>query len=109
MTAEDQAPSEDNTLTISSITLAEDGWVIAHSDADGEIGAAISEPLYLAAGTHTDVEINLNTGVTLAAGDVVYIVLHEDLGVTETFEADIDIPLLGDDDTEVKATINITD
>lgn len=109
VTAEDQAPSEDNTLTISSITLAEDGWVIAHSDADGEIGAAISEPLYLAAGTHTDVEINLNTGVTLAAGDVVYIVLHEDLGVTETFEADIDIPLLGDDDTEVKATINITD
>lgn len=109
VSAEDQAPSDTNTLTIGSITLEENGWVIAHADADGEIGAAISEAEFITAGTQTDVVLQLNEGVTLAPGDVVYIVLHEDLGVAGTFEADIDLPLLGDDDTEIKATITITE
>lgn len=102
-------------LTVESVTLDRSGWVVVHAD-NGEGGpvvpAIISEPKYLEAGTHTDVEIMLEDSANVEAGDTVWIMLHTDTGTEEVYEFDgqngFDTPILDESGNVVMTSIQIT-
>lgn len=100
---------------VASITLAQDGYVVVHaSNAAGDgpmVPAIISEPVYLEAGTYNNVEVPLTNDANVEAGDVLWIMLHEDTGTEEEYEFDgsngLDLPLMdGDNIVMTSITIN---
>lgn len=104
LTVNDQ-PIVDNTITVESINVDMDGWVVVHASneaGDGpQVPEIISEPVYLEAGDNTDVVVNFTEDANVAAGDTVWVMLHNDTGVVEMYEFDnmngLDLPLFDDD------------
>lgn len=100
LTVSNQAVSE-NMISVDALTLSHDGWVVVH--ASNEAGDApmvpeiISEPVYLEAGTHTDVDISFTESADVNSGDVVWVMLHNDTGVEAEYEFDgqngLDLPV----------------
>ncbi|TDQ32647.1 DUF7282 domain-containing protein [Zeaxanthinibacter enoshimensis] len=98
-TAEDQ-DIEDNTLIVSSVTVDQNSWVVVHAD-NGEDGPVvpeiISEPVFLEAGTHNDVEVTLNNSANIKENDKLWIMLHADTGASAEYEFDgengLDLPI----------------
>ncbi|WZL87833.1 hypothetical protein VS868_09440 [Salinimicrobium sp. 3283s] len=104
LTVNDQ-PIVDNTITVESINVDMDGWVVVHATneaGDGpQVPEIISEPVYLEAGDNTDVVVTFEEDANVAAGDTVWVMLHDDTGVEEVYEFDnmngLDLPLFDDD------------
>ncbi len=99
LTVSDQA-LVDNTITVESITLDQDGWVVVHADDAGSpmVPDIISEPVFLEGGTtHENVEITLNEDAEVMAGDTLWVMLHTDTGTSMEYEFDgesgIDAPI----------------
>ncbi|MGA9326040.1 MAG: hypothetical protein WBV47_08330, partial [Salegentibacter sp.] len=71
ITVQDQA-LDNNTLTISNVTMSNDGWVVIHRD-NGDGGPMvpdiISEPKMVQAGENSDVMIQLKDGVEVSDGE----------------------------------------
>lgn len=85
----DQALSA-NSIMVNTATLSKDGWVVVHKD-NGEgpvVPAIISEPKYLEAGTTEDIEIMIKDGTSLDDGEKLWVMLHTDTGIEETYEFD---------------------
>lgn len=110
--AEDQEIM-DNTVVVNTVTLQNDGWVVIHTDEDGSplVPDIISVPLFLEAGTHENVEVELVTDVTLSQGDMLWIMLHNDTGVAGEYEfdgvSDLDPPLTDTEDQVISTTITV--
>lgn len=112
LTVEDQA-LVDNTITVGPITLSEDGWVVVHASNSAMTGPMVPEiisiPVYLEAGTHTDVEITFEDSANLDVGDTVYVMLHDDTGVDAVYEFDgmngLDLPIVVDGAVVVKPLV----
>jgi hypothetical protein len=104
LTVNDQ-PIVDNTITVESINVDMDGWVVVHATneaGDGpQVPEIITEPVYLEAGDNTDVVVTFTEDASVAAGDTVWVMLHNDTGVVEMYEFDnmngLDLPLFDDD------------
>lgn len=100
LTVNNQAVS-DNMISVSTLTLSHDGWVVVHASNEAGDGPMvpeiISEPVYLEAGTHTDVDITFTESADVNAGDVVWVMLHNDTGVEAEYEFDgqngLDLPV----------------
>lgn len=78
-----------NTITVESLTVNAAAWVVVHgSDENGDIiaPAIISEPVQLAAGVNSNVEIMLTENV--AADQTLYVMLHTDNGTLGAYEFD---------------------
>lgn len=73
-----------DTITLSSFTLAEAGYVVVHEDSDGAPGAVIGSSEYLEAGAHTDVEVTLDRD--LEADEVIWPMLHTEGSDNETYD-----------------------
>lgn len=112
MTVEDQAVV-DNTLTVSNVQLAGAGWVVVHADNDGSPGEVIGVSDVLAMGSSDDVAITLDESAEVAAGDTLWIMLHNDTGEDGVYEFDgengLDLPVMGDDNTPVMTSITVTE
>jgi hypothetical protein len=82
--AMDQAAT--NSITIDSVTMDADGFVVVHaSNPDGTVIAPDSiGHVAVAAGTHQNVAVPLDQPV--AAGDVVHVMLHTDTGEIGVYE-----------------------
>jgi len=78
---EDQFVSDDNTVTIPSVTTQQDGWVAIHTDADGAPGPVIGAA-QVAAGTTSDVVVELEGDAT----DTLWPMLHLDTGEAGVYE-----------------------
>ncbi|WP_157471090.1 DUF7282 domain-containing protein [Gracilimonas tropica] len=96
--AEDQV-NKGNIFTV-SVDAAEDGWIVIHGPNANNDGPQIPEIIGKApvtAGSNTDVQIELNEGASVAAGDNLYPMLHFDTGEIGTYEFDgengLDLPV----------------
>lgn len=111
LTVNDQA-LVDNTITVESITLDQDGWVVVHADNDGSpmVPDIISDPVFLEGGmTHDNVEITLNEDAGVASGDTVWVMLHTDTGESQVYEFDgesgIDPPITDENGAVVTSIV----
>jgi hypothetical protein len=87
----DQPLSDDNTITVSLIVVDVDSWVTIHTNSASQLGEIIGM-LWLPAGLHRDVELELDTESTTTT---MYVVLHLDTGRHQIFDYPdgVDIPL----------------
>ncbi|MCB8988483.1 MAG: hypothetical protein H6661_12130 [Ardenticatenaceae bacterium] len=93
LTTQDQAltvEGEETAVTVPLVVLDAPGWVVIHTDNEGELGDIIGQ-------TWVPAGINRNVAVTIdveQATPTLYAVLHLDAGTLEEFEPDgADIPL----------------
>lgn len=89
ITAEDQIV-QGNTITAANLTVNADAWVVVHASNEANDGPQVPEiistPVQVPAGSNDDVEIELTQAV--AAGDVIYIMLHTENGDIGEYEFD---------------------
>ncbi len=112
----DDQPVTDNQLTVGTVELSESGWVVIHAsneEGDGPmVPEIISEPMYLEAGTHEDVMVTFTESAEVNEDDTVWVMLHNDTGVSEMYEFDgmngLDLPIVVDGDIVV-TPVNITE
>ncbi|WP_374685976.1 hypothetical protein [Promineifilum sp.] len=90
----DQPLADDNSLSVAVVVSAANTWVAVHASADGQPGDVLGRTL-VPPGISRDVVVTLDPAP--AAGPV-YLVLYEDLGVPESFEAPGADPVLANDD-----------
>ncbi len=77
----------DGQVIVTHVVLNEPGWVVVHNNANGELGEQIGQ-MWLPAGVSRDVAITIDLeGLTTT----LYLVLYDDLGEAEVFEA-VDVP-----------------
>lgn len=109
-TAKDQ-DIEDNTVVVESVTMNTDGWVVIHANDNGApvVPEIISEPKFLEAGTHSNVEVTLENSAAVNAGDMLWVMLHADTGVSQEYEFDgsngLDTPITDADGNVVTSSI----
>ena len=109
ITVQDQA-LDNNMLTISNVTMSNDGWVVIHRD-NGDGGPMvpdiISEPKMVQAGDNSDVMIQLKDGVEVSDGETLWVMLHTDDGQIGTYEFDgsngLDAPIVDNGNVVTKA------
>ncbi len=101
LTVSDQMVSQ-NMVMVESVTFEEDGWIVIHANKADDSGPVvpqiISEPVFVEAGTETDVMIPLTTDAMMDIEDTkVWVMLHTDTGVSGDYEfdtnQDLDPPL----------------
>lgn len=113
VTAEDQAIADDNSITISNVTLEENGWIVVHNEVDGAPGEVIGVSDLIVAGSHDDVKVILDESATVNVGDILWVMLHTDTGTAGLYEFDgvngFDLPVLNDDDTPVMISVTVTE
>lgn len=80
----------DNMITISEAMMQEDGFVVLHRDNgnDAPVVPASIGKAKLFVGNNTNIEVMLDDGETLEAGDKVWAMLHIDNGTTGDYEFD---------------------
>ena len=80
-----------NIFNISSVSAAEDGWIVIHGPNANNDGPQIPEIIGKApvsAGVNENVEIVLNDGADVSTGDNLYPMLHYDTGTDGEYEFD---------------------
>lgn len=88
ITVNDQTLSN-NTITVESVTVGQDSWIVARNVGDETDAAIVSDPIFLEEGTHTNVQLPLTSAADItgaAEGDQIVIMLHEDTGTPGTFD-----------------------
>jgi hypothetical protein len=78
-----KASVQDSTLTVESLEVPQDGWLVAHTVQDGQAGPHVGHA-QVASGSNDNVQITLDQPVS--SGDKVVLMLHEDTGTAGTFE-----------------------
>lgn len=89
--------SDGTSITVSSVTLPTDGYVVVHADADGNPGAVIGYSDLLPEGTSTDVTVTF--GEPLTESQTVFPMAHIDANGNGEYEF-----FPPDDTTDVPAT-----
>lgn len=103
-------------VNVESIKLEQDGYVVIHASNEAGDGPMvpqiISKPVYLEAGAYENVGVPLKEDANVEAGDVLWIMLHNDTGEEEVYEFDgangLDLPVM-DGDNIVMTSITISD
>lgn len=80
----------DNMVTIAEAMMQEDGFVVLHRDngSDAPVVPASIGKAKLFLGNNTNIEVMLDDGETLQAGEKVWAMLHIDNGTTGAYEFD---------------------
>jgi hypothetical protein len=100
----DQQLGEGNTLTVDHIVSAVNAWAAIYADADGQAGELLGRT-WIPAGINRDVLVEVDPP---PAPGVVHLVLYEDLGQPEEFEAPtIDLPLDNNDNRPIRIPFTI--
>ncbi len=94
VTVADQTFSNEETVTIDSVVVAQKGWIALHADDDGQPGRMLAY-LPLESGETSQLAMNFNWR---AATPVLHAVLYEDNGQEDVFEDPaVDLPVQIDD------------
>lgn len=106
---EDQSPSG-NSLVVNSTNMSKIGWVVLYRDSGNDVPdfvKAISSAKLLQQGYSKNVQLQLLPGVELEDGEILWAVLHKDIGELELFEFslnnNLDTPLTSDTQTVMAA------
>jgi len=91
-----------NTLTVASVKIANDGWLVVHAMVDGApVLPSIIGKVAIKAGTTKNVVIELDDATK--AGDTVLTMLHVDAGSVGEYEfPGADVPVVADGGPVVK-------
>lgn len=85
-------PDNFNRIVVDTVTSSENGWLVAHTDNEGEPGAVLGHT-FLEAGTSQYLPVLLSGDVT----DSIHIMLHADTGEPERYEfgesENVDMPV----------------
>ncbi|MEM7409973.1 MAG: hypothetical protein AAF430_07055 [Myxococcota bacterium] len=74
-------------LTFREVVVADNSWLVLHPFKDGKpVGAIYVGATYLAAGTHENVEITVQTAPEPEPGVMYLVMLHQDVNNDETFD-----------------------
>ncbi len=103
-------------VNVESIKLEQDGYVVIHASNEAGDGPMvpqiISKPVYLEAGEYENVGVPLTDDANVEAGDVLWIMLHNDTGEEQVYEFDgvngLDLPVM-DGENIVMTSVTITD
>ncbi|MCC8361165.1 DUF7282 domain-containing protein [Salinimicrobium sediminilitoris] len=103
-------------VNVESIKLEQDGYVVIHASNEAGDGPMvpqiISQPVYLEAGEYENVGVPLTDDANVEAGDVLWIMLHNDTGEEQVYEFDgvndLDLPVM-DGENIVMTSVTITD
>lgn len=103
-------------VNVESIKLEQDGYVVIHASNEAGNGPMvpqiISTPVYLEAGEYENVGVPLTDDANVEAGDVLWIMLHNDTGEEQVYEFDgvngLDLPVM-DGENIVMTSVTITD
>lgn len=90
LTVSNQVISQ-NMVWVESTELPADGWLVVHRD-NGSGGPIvpniISEPVYVSAGVSEDILVPILSTESLSDGETIWVMLHEDNGMTGKYEFD---------------------
>lgn len=104
VTVEDQAIADDDTVTIASVTAAQDGWLVVHADDDGAPGPDIGQAPVMA-GENTDVVVEIDRAM---ATDTLHAMLHVDAGEIGVYEfPGADGPVVDDEGNVVNVPFSV--
>ncbi len=103
-------------VNVESIKLEQDGYVVIHASNEAGDGPMvpqiISQPVYLEAGEYENVGVPLTNDANVEAGDVLWIMLHNDTGEEQVYEFDgangLDLPVM-DGENIVMTSVTISD
>lgn len=109
--AEDQTISG-NTITVQSVTVGQDSWLVAVMAGDEGTNDFITDPVMVDEGTSTNIELTLNDDTTLMGGetgDEISLKLYADNpnGGTMGEWDPSDLPIFGTDGTLATETITV--
>jgi hypothetical protein len=82
---------QDKFLVIKLVETPAAGWLVVHESSGGKPGDIIGS-MTVVSGTNSEVEIPLRAA--LQPGAVMILMLHEDLGVSGSFDAAEDKPIM---------------
>jgi hypothetical protein len=100
----DQPLADDGSLSVAVVVTGVDTWVAIHADSDGQPGDVLGRTL-VPPGINRDVVVALDPAP--AAGPV-HLVLYQDLGERETFEAPgVDAVLANADDRPIRIPFTV--
>src|SRR5262245_33774427 len=87
----ENAQLQDKFLVIKSVETPAAGWLVVYKSSGGKPGDIIGS-MTVVSGTNSEVEIPL--AAALEPGAVMILMLHEDLGVSGSFDAAEDKPIM---------------
>lgn len=106
-----------NTLVIDNVTVGQDSWLVVRNAGEGTSTNYVADPVFLEAGSHDNVEIELNENANLTGnvdGDDFEVSIHVDdqnRGTQGTFDFDgqsgVDAPITSTTGTAVTETVNV--
>jgi len=88
ITVEDQSISQ-NQVIIQNITVGQDSWIVIRNSGEENSSNIVSEPVFIEAGSHTNVVVPLTNTANLAGnaeGDELVVMVHADTGTTGTYD-----------------------
>lgn len=113
LTVQDQSISQ-NRVVIQNITVGQDSWIVIRNPGQQNSADIVSEPVFIEAGTHTNVEIPLTGTANLqgnAAGDELVVMVHADTGTKGTYDynaqSGTDSPIRNSAGTNIAETITV--
>jgi len=88
LTVQDQNISQ-NRVIIQNITVGQDSWIMVRNSGQLNATDIVSDPVFIEAGTHTNVPVPLTNTANLAgdaAGDELVVMVHADTGTRGTYD-----------------------
>lgn len=88
ITVQDQSISQ-NQVIIQNITVGQDSWIVIRNSGQENSSNIVSEPVFIEAGTHTNVVVPLTDEANLegnAEGDELVVMVHADTGTRGTYD-----------------------
>ena len=113
LTVQDQSISQ-NRVIIQNITVGQDSWIVIRNSGQQNAADIVSEPVFIEAGTHTNVEVPLTGTANLqgnATGDELVIMVHADTGTRGTYDynaqSGTDSPIRNSSGANIAETITV--
>jgi len=114
LTVQDQSISQ-NRVIIQTVTVGQDSWIVIRNSGEETSANIVSEPVFIEAGTHTNVVVPLTNTANLAgnaAGDELVVMIHADTGTRGTYDynaqSGTDSPIRNSGGTDIAETITVT-
>ena len=99
-------PYEDGTVTVSSVTMSDNGWLVVYGDDDGLMGTDVLGSTEVDEGTTSNVSINLDNSTQIQDGDVLWVALHTEVDDDNIFDWD---GFDGDDEPITDGTVAVVE
>ena len=106
LTALDQSLELTRQIEISSVDVPSDAWLVVYEDNGGVPAGTTVAVMGLASASYSDLKVGLDRPAM--SGELLHVILHDDLGAMGTWEPGIDTPMLDDMSNAVANSLVVT-